>query len=236
MIYYHLIRYTGVGHLDISGYFPFWDKLTDAQRRTLAEAASARSFKKGAMLHQGAGDCTGLLIVVSGSLRVYTVSDEGKELTLYRLFDRDVCLFSASCIMRGVEFEVMVSAALDSEVIVIPSDVYKKLMNESAAVANYTNELTSSHFSDVMWLMDQILSKRLDSRLAAFLVEESALSGLDTLLVTHEQIAGNLGSLREVITRMLKYFQAEGLVKLSRGTIALTDKKRLEALAEPSLR
>lgn len=109
-------------------------------------------------------------------------------------------------------------------------------MNESAAVANYTNELTSSHFSDVMWLMDQILSKRLDSRLAAFLVEESALSGLDTLLVTHEQIAGNLGSLREVITRMLKYFQAEGLVKLSRGTIALTDKKRLEALAEPSLR
>ncbi len=222
--------------MDISGFFPFWDKLTDTQRAALSSAAVKRDFKKGDMLHQGAGDCTGLLLVLSGQLRVYTVSDEGKELTLYRLFERDLCLFSASCILRGVEFEVMVSAAADTTVVIIPSDVYKHLMEQSAPVANYTNELTASHFSDVMWLMDQILSKRLDSRLAAFLLEEGVLAGSDTLPLTHEQIAGNLGSIREVVTRMLKYFQAEGLVKLGRGTITLLDRKKLEALAKPSIR
>ena len=222
--------------MDISGYFPFWDKLTERQRQTLSAAAAPHFFKKGALLHQGAGDCTGLILVLSGQLRVYTVSAEGKELTLYRLFERDLCLFSASCILRGVEFEVVVSAAADTETLVIPTDVYQTLMEESAPVANFTNELTATHFSDVMWLMDQILSKRLDSRLAAFLVEQRALAGSDTLSVTHEQIAGELGSLREVVTRMLSYFQTEELVRLGRGTITLLDMPRLSALAGPSLR
>jgi CRP/FNR family transcriptional regulator len=221
---------------ELGKYFPFWDKLTPAQRESLTASAAARHFEKGALIHGGASDCVGFILLVSGRLRVYTLSDEGRELTLYRLFARDMCLFSASCVMRNIQFDVMVSAEEDSDVLIIPADTYKRLMDESAAVANYTNDLTASHFSDVMWLMDQILNKKLDSRLSAFLLEESELAGSSVLSITHEQIAGNLGTIREVVTRMLKYFQDEGLVKLGRGSITLLSPDRLEEMAKESLR
>lgn len=100
-------------------------------------------------------------------------------------------------------------------------------MDESAPVANYTNELMSSRFSDVMWLMEQIMWKSLDKRVAAFLLEESRIEGTTELKITHEIIANHLGSHREVITRMLQYFQNEGMVKLSRGKVTITDEKKL---------
>jgi len=99
-------------------------------------------------------------------------------------------------------------------------------------VANYTNELMATRFSDVMWLIEQIMWKSLDKRVAAFLLEESAIENSDTLKITHEAIANHLGSHREVITRTLKYFQNEGMVKLSRGTVELADKTKLEELSE----
>ena len=119
----------------------------------------------------------------------------------------------------------------DTQLWVIPPHVYKKLMEESAPVANYTNELMASRFSEVMWLVEQIMWKSLDKRLAAFLLEESAIEGTPTLKLTHEMIANHLGSHREVITRMLRYFQSEGMVRLSRGTVTLTDEDKLQALS-----
>ncbi len=219
-----------------SEYFPVWDKLTEAQRVLLQSAVQERRFEKGNTIHSGSDDCIGLLVVKSGQIRVYSLSDEGKELTLYRLFPRDMCLFSASCIMPSIQFDVMVSAEQDATVFLIPAGIYKTLTEQSAVVANYTNELMATHFSEVMWLMDQILNKRMDSRLAAFLLEESSISDGDNLNITHEQIAGHLGSIREVITRLLRYFQNEGLVELGRGSIRLTDIKKLEVLARESLR
>lgn len=219
-----------------SDYFPVWDKLSDAQRSALMSSVVLRHYEKGSTIHSGSDDCIGLLVVKSGQIRVYTLSDEGKELTLYRLLPHDMCLFSASCVMPSIQFDVMVSAELDSSVYVVPAKGYKTLMEQSAAVANYTNELMASHFSEVMWLMDQILNKRMDSRLAAFLLEESRLNSDTVLKITHERIAGHLGSIREVITRILRYFQEEGLVRLGRGSIRLTDIKRLEKLARDSLK
>lgn len=175
-------------------------------------------------------DCTGLLLIKSGLLRAYILSDEGREITIYRLFERDMCLFSASCIMRSIQFEITIEAEKDTELWVIPAEIYKSIMEESAPVANYTNELMATRFSDVMWLIEQILWKSLDKRVAAFLLEESAIEDSDELKITHEIIANHLGSHREVITRMLRYFQSEGMVRLSRGTIVLLDRKKLEAL------
>lgn len=217
-------------------YFPFWDSLSDEQKRKLESSVQERFYKKGDTIHNGSEDCIGLLLVLSGQIRVYTMSDEGKEITLYRLLERDMCLFSASCIIRSIEFDVLVSAELDSTVYIIPPVLYRSLMESSAPVANYTNELMASHFSEVMWLMDKLLSKKLDSRLAAFLLEESGLSGSDVLTITHEQIAGHLGSLREVVSRILKYLESEGMIRLGRGSITLTDKARLSALGSPSMR
>ena len=183
-------------------------------------------------LHNGSVDCLGLLLILSGQLRAYIISDEGREITLYRLFERDVCIFSASCVMSNIQFEVIIEAEKDSDVIVLPPHIYKKLMEESAVVANFSNQIMGSRFTEVMWLIEQIMWKSFDKRLAAFLVEESILDNTDALKITHEKIANHLGTAREVVTRMLRYFQSEGLVKLSRGIIELTDKKRLEEISE----
>ena len=217
-------------------YLPIWNKLTRGQQEFLAASAREGHYEKGAMVHGGSMDCVGLLLVLKGHLRVFTISDEGRELTLYRLFERDICLLSASCIIRGLQFDVMVTAEEDSTLLHIPSVVYQKLMEESIPVANYTNELMASHFSEVMWLMDQIMNKKLDTRLAAFLLEEADLRGGETLALTHEQIANHLGSVREVVTRMLKHFQNEGLVRLGRGNIELLATGKLKELAASSLR
>lgn len=213
-------------------HFPIWGKLDQDQQERLAGSLLLRTVPKGKILHNGDMDCAGLLLVRRGQLRAYIQSEEGRQITIYRLFDRDMCLFSAPCMMRSIQFEVTVAAEKDTEFWVIPTEVYQRLMEESAPVANYTNEIMAGRFSDVMWLVEQILWKSLDKRLAAFLLEESALDGSTTLKTTHETIGHHLGSPREVVTRMLRYFQGEGLVKLSRGSIQLLDEKRLRALAE----
>ena len=218
--------------MDFSQYFPIWNKLTDDQRQRISQRVVRREVKKGTLLHDGSNECTGLLLVRTGQLRAYILSDEGREITIYRLFDRDMCLFSASCIMRSIQFDITVEAEKDTELWLIPPDVYQSVMNESAAVANYTNEVMASRFSEVMWLMEQIMWKSLDKRLAAFLAEESAIEGSETLKLTHETIAKHLGSHREVITRMLRYFQSEGWVKVSRGTVEILDMDALEGLSE----
>ena len=218
--------------MELEAFFPgVWDKLTDAQRRALESAASPRRLEAGEQL-SGAGECVGLLAVRSGRLRAYMISDTGREITLYRLFERDICLFSASCVMRGLQFDVSIEAEQPSEVLVVSPEVYKRVMEESAPLANYTNELMASRFSEVMWLVEQILWKSFDRRLAAFLLEESALESSDELRITHERIAAHLGTAREVVTRMLRYFQSEGLVSLSRGRVRIADWQGLEALAE----
>lgn len=213
-------------------YFPIWDKLTAAQRQLVSDSIVPKTFSKGTVIHNGSLDCMGLLLIRSGQLRAYILSDEGREITLYRLFDMDICLFSASCIMRSIQFEIIIEAEKDTDLWIIPPHVYKQLMEQSAAVANYTNELMASRFSDVMWLIEQIMWKSLDKRLAAFLLEESAIEGTQTLKLTHEIIANHLGSHREVITRMLRYFQSEGMVRLSRGAVTLTDESRLQDLVD----
>ena len=216
--------------MDFQDYFPIWNKLTALQQNRILGSLISRKAEKGAIIHNGSMDCTGLLLIKSGLLRAYILSDEGREITIYRLFERDMCLFSASCIMRSIQFEITIEAEKNTELWVIPAEMYKSIMEESAPVANYTNELMATRFSDVMWLIEQILWKSLDKRVAAFLLEESAIEDSDELKITHEIIANHLGSHREVITRMLRYFQSEGMVRLSRGTIVLLDRKKLEAL------
>lgn len=132
--------------------------------------------------------------------------------------------------MNSIQFEISVEAEKDTAFWIIPADIYKKLMLESAAVSNYTNEVMATRFSDVMWLMEQVLWKSFDKRLAEFLLEESNLEGSLVLKTTHEAIGNHLGNPREVVTRMLRYFQSEGMVRLARGTIEITDKGKLESL------
>ena len=218
--------------MNFQSYFPICSKLTAPQQTRILTGLTERSVQKGALLHNGSADCTGLLLVKSGQLRAYILSDEGREITVYRLFDRDLCLFSASCMLRSVQFDITIEAEKDTELWIIPTELYQQLMEESASVANYTNEIMAARFSEVMWLMEQILWKSLDKRVAAFLLEESAIEGGPLLKLTHETIANHLGTHREVITRMLRYFQGESMVRLARGSVELLDRKSLELLRD----
>ena len=218
--------------MSFAQYFPIFDKLPEAEQAVLTRSAMLRSAGQGTLLHSGQNDCMGLLVIRSGQLRAYITSDEGKEITLYRLFEQDICLFSASCVMSSVQFDIMISAEKDTEFWVIPPYIYKGLMERSTEMANYVNQLMASRFTDVMWLMEQVMWKSFDKRLGAFLLEESNLENTLQLRITHEQIAAHLGSAREVVTRMLKYFQNEGMVTLTRGSIQITDAEKMESYCE----
>ena len=216
--------------MDFQGYFPIWDKLAPGHQEMLLDNLTERNIKKGAVIHNGDMDCTGLLLVRSGQLRAYILSEEGREITVYRLFDRDLCLFSASCMMRSAQFDITIQAEKDTRLWVIPAEVYRQVMEQSAPAANYTNEVMAARFSEVMWLMEQVMWKSLDKRVAAFLLAEAAIEGTLLLRLTHESIANHLGTHREVVTRMLRYFQSEGMVRLSRGAVEIMDEKKLAAL------
>lgn len=218
--------------MKLSQYLPFYNRLTEAERQQIAEAAVQRTVPKGTLLHSGLSDCLGLLVICSGQLRAFLTSDEGREITVYRLFERDICLFSASCMMRSIQFDITISAEKDTELWIIPPYVYKALMEQSLAVSNYTNELMATRFTEVMWLIEQIMWRSVDKRLADFLLQERVLEGSQTLKITHEKIAGHLGTAREVVTRMLRYFQSEGMVALTRGTITILDVQKLQQLSE----
>ena len=216
--------------MEFQDYFPIWNKLNTAQQDRIMSSLTDRNVKKGTVIYSGSLDCTGLFLVKSGQLRAYILSDQGREITLYRLFDRDMCLFSASCMIHSMQFEMTIEAEKDTELWMIPAETYKSIMEESAPLANYTNELMASRFSEVMWLIEQILWKSMDKRLAGFLLEESSIEGTGALKLTHEVIANHLGTHREVVTRMLRYFQSEGMVRLSRGMVTILDAGKLEAL------
>ena len=117
-------------------YIPVWEKLDQSQQAALISSSVIRSFRRGEMLHNASSGCMGLILVISGQLRVFTISESGREITMYRLFERDICLFSASCMMNSIQFDMNLMAEKDTEVLVIPSDVYKSIMEVSPHVAH----------------------------------------------------------------------------------------------------
>ena len=209
---------------------PFWNELQNEQKAMLIQSAIDKKFDRGTILHAGGEDCVGLFLIRSGRIRAYIMTKEGKEITLFRLVDKELCIFSASCMMRNINFDIWISAETDVEAILIPSSIYSQLAENNIAVSHFTNEIMNSRMSDVMWVLEQILFMSFDKRLANFLIEQSELENTDTLKITHEQIANHLGSAREVVTRMMKYFSEEKFIQLKRGSIKIIDKEGLKKL------
>lgn len=206
---------------------PFWDKLKESEKKAILDHTILNTYKDGQNIHGGYEDCTGVVAVKSGRILAYLLSEEGKEVTLYRLLDHDVCLLSASCIMRNISFDIYMDAEGPTELFVVNSAVYDQISKDNPAVVNFMNDLISMRFSEAMWVMEQILFMKLDRRLAMFLLEQANLEEGDSITLTHEQIAGHMGSAREVISRMLKYFSNEGIISVSRKGIKILDRKKL---------
>ena len=210
--------------------FPFWEEITDADKEYICDHSLALTYPKGTNIHNN-NVCAGVILVRKGCLRVYILSEEGKEITLYRLHDGDLCMLSASCVLQSINFDVYVDAEEDSECYVLSSYAFADVSRRNPNIKIFALETTVSRFSDVMWVMQQILFMSMDRRLAIFLFDEMARLGSDTVPLTHEQIAKYMGSAREVVSRMLKYFATEGIVELSRKGVKITDKQRLRELA-----
>ena len=211
--------------------FPFWNKISGEDRELICRGSQFITYPKGKNIHDG-DECSGVILVRSGSLRLYMMSEEGKDITLYRLREGDLCMLSASCVLDAITFDVFIDAEEESECCVISGPVFAAVSERNPDIKIFALETAVGRFSDVMWVMQQILFMSMDKRLAIFLADESARTGTDVISLTHGQIARYMGSAREVVSRMLKYFAGEGIVEVSRGGIKILDRKRLRRLTD----
>lgn len=222
--------------MDSLSRLPFWGALTEQERDIVQKSAFLRRYEKGAQVHSGGQECLGLLLVLSGEIRTYLLSGEGREITLFRLYPGDVCVLSASCVLSQISFDTQLTAQQDTQVLVIPASVVALLRDTNLAARCYLYELATQRFSDVMWAMQQLLFRQLDQRLAAFLLAEYRRTGSPTVAMTHEQLAQQISSAREAVARILKQFAEDGLVELKRGAITLLNPAGLESLQQKPLR
>lgn len=207
--------------------FPFWPHLRPEEKELLLQNAMISKYPQGAHLHDGSEECAGLLYIISGQIRAYLLSEDGREVTLYRLFSGDICILSAACVLDAITFDVSVDAEEDTKLLSISAAVLRKLAQENIYVEAFNYHMAADRFSDVMWAMQQILFMGMDRRLAIFLSDEMAKSGSNEIRMTQEQMAKYMGTAREVVTRMIKYFSQEGIVETFRGGIRVLDKKKL---------
>ena len=210
--------------------FPFWNIMSDVDKETFIRSSYELTIPAGTNIHNG-NECTGVILIKSGSLRLYLLSEEGKEITLYRLFPGDMCILSASCVLSSITFDVFVDSEENSECVVVGGCAYEDLSKRMPEAKIFALESAAESFSEIMWVMQQILFMSMDKRLAIFLLDEASKTGSDRIKLTHEQIAKYIGSAREVVSRMLKYFSAEGLISASRSEgIKLINKQKLRSI------
>lgn len=210
---------------------PFWDNISEDDKELLRRFTTYVKYSKGMNVHGGDGECTGAIIVKKGCLRTYILSEGGREITIDRLYPGDICMLSASCVIRSITFDVMVDAEEDSECYIISGNAYSEIADRNIYVKNFALEVAVSKFSDVMWIVQQILFMSFDKRLAIFLLDEISKTGGDIIKLTNEQIAKYIGSAREVVSRMMKYFTTEGIAERTNEGIRILDKAKLRKLA-----
>ena len=210
---------------------PFWNNIDEEDKLSLINASIIKDFDKGSIIKRGDEECLGLIFIISGQLRAFILSEDGRDITLYRLFEQDSCIMSASCLLENISFDIFIETISNTKALIISPIAFNNISNKNKYAKEYSQELINSRFSDVMWTMQQILFASLDKRLAIFLWDEITKNKTNTINFTHEQIAKYIGSAREAVSRMLKYFSVEKIVSVSRGDITIIDKKKLHDIA-----
>lgn len=209
---------------------PFWEKLEDRQQAYLLEDLSVRHYGKGSIVYGCGSVCLGMICVLKGGIRVYLLSEEGREITLFRLGPGDPCVLSASCVVSQITFDTQMEAEQECDLLVTGMAAFRRLTEENIHVKCFMYELMTERFSSVMWTMQQILFAKLDRRLSGFLIREYERTGDRRIRMTQEQIAQQINSAREVVARMLRRFMEDGLVEAGRGVIILRDLEGLERI------
>lgn len=210
--------------------FQIWDKLSTDEQGKLLNNSKIINYKKGEIIHKDENSCLGLIMISKGQVKAFSSQDGDKRITLYKLFENDICLFTASCIMKDVTFEIYLECEEDTEVLLIPTDKYEKILKESSLIYNYINQIILSRFSDVMWILEQVVFHSLDKRIANYILDE--IQDSKELIITHERIAKDLGTAREVVSRLLKHFEKDNILKLSRNKIYIIKEDKLIEISE----
>ncbi|MFQ7473937.1 MAG: Crp/Fnr family transcriptional regulator [Anaerovoracaceae bacterium] len=208
---------------------PFWDHLSDSEKELVEANSMINKYSKGQMIYNSDVECSGIMMVLTGELRMSIMSEEGREITLYRLYENELCALTAACILEQITFDTQTTVTGDCAVLIVNTYTFEKLMNGNIHVRCFMYELLSERFSSVVWTMQMILFKKYDCRLASFLINEYEQTGDRIIKMTHDEIAQYTNSAREVVARMLKRFANDGLLEFKRGKIILLD---IQALKE----
>lgn len=209
---------------------PFWEHLTKIQKELLLREARIVRYQAGNSIYSSVRECLGAVFILEGIMRTYLLSDEGKEVTMYRLCEGDCCVLAASCILSAITFDVEIEAQTDCVALVIPAGLLAAVSRENVYMDNFMYKETAKRFSDVVEALQQMIFLSLTQRVVSFLLDESSKSGSSTITMTHEEIAKIIGSAREAVSRTLKQLAKNGCIALNRGEIILKKKEELYRL------
>lgn len=168
----------------------------------------------------------GIALMMSGVVRVYKLGETGREITLYRFGEGESCVITANAILNQQDFPAIAQVEQDAEAVMIPAEVFSNWVKQYDPWRDFVFSLVSDRLASVMEIVDEVAFQRMDRRVASFLLNRSKIQ--NPILITHQEIANEIGSSREVISRLLQDFSNRDLVRLSRGEIQILDFEALE--------
>lgn len=205
---------------------PFLTNVNAPITREFVRSAVLMRFPAGLTVFTEGAACSAFTILLSGTVRVFQIGETGREITLYRFTRGESCILTASCILSEQNFPAIAAVEQDAEALVIPHTVFAEWMNEFQPWRTFIFQLLSQRLATVMAVIDEVAFRRMDTRIAEFLLRNSS-SDHPMLDVTHQQIAAELGTSREVVTRILADFADSKLIRSTRGSIAVLDRTAL---------
>ena len=209
---------------------PFFKDLSEGEKTIIYNATHIEEYKSGELIYSKYKSCSGIVLVLNGQLRSFMSSLSGKEITLFRLFQNDLCILSSSCVYQNLSYDISLQAEENSSLIIIDGNLFKEVSNKNLSVQKFILEITQSKLSEIMWVLEQVVFFSLEHRLSDYLINQYYLKDSIKIYITHESIANDLGSSREVISRMLKKFEKDNLIEMARGYIKIIDIKSLKLL------
>jgi len=211
--------------------FSFLQKADQAFHRRFMGAASLVRLEQGQYVCQEGRSCTHLALITQGSARVFKLGDNGREITLYRIGPGQSCILTASCILSQQPFPAFAVCETDAEAAIIPAVDVRRWLSESEVWRDYIFGLVSRRLANIISVVEEVVFKRMDRRIADYLTTRVQTSN-EILHATHQQIASDLGTSREVVSRILKDLESNDLLRVSRGTIQILDLQGLSMKAE----
>ena len=216
----------------LSDNLPFFKDLSEEEKIMIYNASHVEEYKVGELIYSKYKSCSGIVLVVKGQLRSFMSSLSGKEITLFRLFQNDLCILSSSCVYQNLSYDINLQAEENSSLIVIDGNFFKEVLNKNLSVQKFILEITQSKLSEIMWVLEQVVFFSLEYRLSDYLINQHYLKNSLQIYITHEAIANDLGSSREVISRILKRFEKDNLIQMGRGYIKIINIEKLKLLCK----